>query len=101
MSVELAKKVIMENTNVQFGIFGVIDSSGYFPPKKFLNQFLMAGSDPCDQDGRMESWRPFALNEDEYEIIKEWWLAGHTGTTVDDLGEENWDGWAVEIIERM
>jgi len=101
MRVELAKKIIVQNTNVLYGIFGVIDSSRYFPPKKFLNQFLMAGSDPCDQDGRMDSWRPFTLNEDEYEIIKEWWLAEHTGSIVDDLGEENWDDWAVEIIQWM
>jgi len=101
MSVELAKKILVENTNVLYGIFGVVESSGYFPPQNFLNQFLVVGSDPCDQDGRMDSWRPFELNKDEYEIIKEWWLACHSGSVVDDLGEKNWDAWVVEIIERM
>jgi hypothetical protein len=61
-SVETAKKVLTANTAVLYGIFGTIESSGYFPPSKFLNQFLAQGNDPCDQDGRMSKWPPFTLS---------------------------------------
>jgi hypothetical protein len=71
--INLAKKVLLENTKVLYGIFGIINTSGFFPPRGFLNEFLEGGSDPCDQDGRMDSWIPFELSESEYEIIKKWW----------------------------
>jgi len=101
MSLKLAKNVLTENSKVLYGIFGVIESSGFFPPREFLNQFLLQGNDPCDQDRRMDNWPPFELNEIEYEKVKKWWLSIHPGSIVDDLGEENWDDWAVEIIERI
>jgi hypothetical protein len=37
-SVELAKNILSENAQVLYGIFGQIESSGYFPPKEFLNR---------------------------------------------------------------
>ena len=52
-----SKNILTENTNVLYGIFGIISTSGYFPSFYFLNEFLMQGSDPCDQDGRMEEWK--------------------------------------------
>ena len=60
---ELAKKVLKENSEVLYGTFGIIESSGFFPPINFLNDFLKIGSDPCDQDGRMDNWKPFSLND--------------------------------------
>jgi len=101
MSFELAKKTISDNSKVLYGIFGVIESSGYFPPFEFLNEFLMQGEDPCDQDGRMKSWKPFLLDEAEYSLIKNWWLSNHNEAIVNDLGASNWAGWANEIIEMV
>ncbi len=99
MNVELAKKVLSDNSKVLYGIFGVIESSGYFPPREFLNQFLDKGNDPCDQDGRMESWTPFILNAVEYDAVKVWWLSKYPGVVINDLGATSWDDWVVEIIE--
>jgi hypothetical protein len=52
-----------------------------FPPQKFLNEFLAAGYDSCDQDQRMGHWLPFTLSSQEYLEIEEWWIAGHAGAT--------------------
>src|ERR1700687_1673171 len=52
---DIAKQVLAANEAVLYGIFGVIGSSGYFPPRDFLNDFLRQGTDPCDQDGRMSA----------------------------------------------
>ncbi|WP_444919627.1 hypothetical protein ACJJID_11575 [Microbulbifer sp. CnH-101-G] len=100
MGVERAKRVLTENSKVLYGIFGIVELSGYFPPHNFLNQFLMQGNDPCDQDGRMDNWPPFKLSSREYNLVKDWWCSINPGTVVDDLGEESWSDWAVEIIER-
>lgn len=65
-----AIRILDANINVPYGIFSIIDGSGYFPPLAFLNAFLLQGSDPCDQDGRMGTWRPFALTSEEYATVK-------------------------------
>jgi hypothetical protein len=99
MSIESAKKVLAENSKVFYGIFGAIKASGYFPPRKFLNQFFERGSDPCDQDGRMDNWTPFELTEEEYDAILKWWFEDHPDVSVNDLGADNWNEWQSEIIE--
>jgi hypothetical protein len=68
---QLAKNVLLENATVMYGVFGVIEESGYFPPREFLNEFFMSGHDPCDQDRRMKPWIPFAVSDEEYLAIKE------------------------------
>ncbi|BFM51320.1 hypothetical protein [Marinomonas sp. THO17] len=98
--VALAKKVLSQNTKVLYGIFGIIDTSGYFPPRGFLNEFLLRGSDPCDQDGRMEEWIPFELSSEEYNLILLWWQSKYPGTVVDSLNSENWNDWVQEILEN-
>jgi hypothetical protein len=97
--IDLTKKVLSENTKVLYGIFGVIDTSGYFPPLPFLNEFLMGGSDPCDQDGRMECWEPFELSAEEYAIILSWWQSKYPNTVENNLSAENWSDWVQEILE--
>jgi hypothetical protein len=94
-----AKRVLDENAKVLYGIFGFISYSGYSPPLPFLNEFFLAGSDPCDQDGRMACWRPFTLMFSEYEVVKEWWLASHLSTVESQLGCECWGDWVQEILE--
>ena len=97
-SVELAKKILSENAQVLYGIFGQIESSGYFPPQEFLNEFLIHGSDPCDQDGRMNRWIPFTLSAENYEVIKEWWIRNNPGTIENSLGVNCWDDWIQVIL---
>jgi hypothetical protein len=53
---QLAKNVLLENATVLYGVFGVIEESGYFPPREFLNEFFMIGHDPCDQDRRLNHY---------------------------------------------
>ncbi len=95
-----AKRVLTENSKVLYGFFGVVESSGVFPPRDFLNEFLLVGYDPCDQDGRMENWPPFNLTHEEYTQVKEWWLQSHPGAQEDSLGESCWDDWATALLER-
>ena len=99
-AVDLAKRVLAENEAVLYGIFGVIAGSGSFPPRSVLNEFLLVGNDPCDQDGRMQSWRPFALTGDEYREVLEWWTAGHPGDVENSLGVSRWDDWVQEMLDR-
>lgn len=96
---DLAKSVLLENAEVTYGIFGIIENSGYFPPLPFLAEFFMGGSDPCDQDGRMPPWRPFSPTEAEYEALKSWWIALHPGTVESTLGAQSWDEWGQQILE--
>jgi hypothetical protein len=98
-SVEIAKQVLTANEAVLYGIFGVIGGSGRFPPRAFLNEFLAWGSDPCDQDGRMAPWKPFALSADEYRAVFAWWVAEHPGAVEDDLGAECWADWVQRVRE--
>ena len=98
-NVALAKRVLADNTEVLYGIFGFIKTSGYFPPCPFLNEFLVAGSDPCDQDGRMESWEPFELSSVEYSLILEWWQLKYPSSRENALKVESWDDWVQEILE--
>lgn len=98
-SVETAKKVLTANRAVLYGIFGIIESSGYFPPIKFLNQFLAQGSDPCDQDGRMRKWPPFTLSAQDYVEVKAWWLTHHPDAREDDLGTDSWDDWIQIMLD--
>jgi hypothetical protein len=98
--IALAKKVLTEDTKVLYGIFGVINTSGYFPPHKFLNEFFLIGNDPCDQDGRMTVWWPFKLSEDEYLKVFTWWKLEYPNTVVDNLGTDNWNDWVQEILEN-
>lgn len=99
-SFHAAKQVLTTNEAVLYGIFGVVSSSGIFPPQKFLNEFLMQGHDPCDQDRRMFSWQPFAMSAEEYRELKEWWVAGHVGTVEDDLAVDSFNDWVQEILNR-
>ncbi|MGU5763054.1 hypothetical protein [Aeromonas hydrophila] len=98
--IEKAKKVLTENSRVPYGIFGVVRGSGFFPPRFFLNEFLSAGSDPCDQDGRMASWIPFELTAEEYLEIIKWWVSLYPNSIEDALSQSSWQEWSVEIIER-
>jgi hypothetical protein len=99
-SLETAKQVLAANEKVLYGIFGVIGSSNFFPPQAFLNEFLMRGHDPCDQDGRMSAWQPFTVSPEEYHELKAWWVAGHAGATEASLGADGWDEWIQEILDR-
>lgn len=98
-NINQAKRVLDENTKVLYGIFGVIDGSGYFPPLSFLNEFFLVGCDPCDQDERMGRWRPFTLTSSEYEVVKAWWVASRPNTIESQLGCECWGDWVQEILE--
>jgi hypothetical protein len=97
--VDEAKRILIENSKVLYGIFGIVKGSGYFPPNEFLNQFLLKGSDPCDQDGRMKDWKPFALSSDNYLLVKEWWVRENPGTVEDSLGADDWMEWTLKILE--
>ena len=97
---ESAKQLLAANETVQYGIFGVIGSSGVFPPQEFLNEFLAQGNDPCDQDGRMSRWKPFNLSPEEYNQLLEWWLEDHPNAVKDRLGAECWDDWVQEVVDR-
>jgi hypothetical protein len=99
-SLEAAKQVLAADEEVLYGIFGMIGVSGSFPPRTFLNEFLMRDSDPCDQDGRMSDWQPFAMSPEEYGELKVWWMAGHPGAVEDSLGVENWDDWVQEVLNH-
>ena len=99
-NIDHAKRVLEDNTNVLYGIFGIISGSGYFPPLLFLNEFFLAGSDPCDQDGRMGRWRRFALTLSEYEVVKAWWIENNPNTIESQLGCDCWNDWVQEILER-
>jgi len=96
-AVDTAKLILEADEAVLYGIFGV-GRSGYFPPREFLNEFLMVGHDPCDQDRRMEGWQPFALSPGEYDEIKVWWVARHPRAVASDLGVGCWDDWVQVIL---
>ena len=96
--VDAAKRVLTADEAVLYGIFGVIGVSGYFPPREFLNEFLMVGSDPCDQDRRMRGWQPFFLSPTEYDEVKAWWVSGHSGAVTSDLGVGSWEEWIQVIL---
>jgi len=96
-NVREAKRILTTNTNVLYGIFGVIKDSGYFPPREFLNEFLESGSDPCDQDERMSRWAGFTLSREEYSEIKEWWLKRYPNSKVSNLNTNCWDDWSQEV----
>jgi len=96
--VATAKYVLKEDEDVLYGVFGHIGASGYFPPRQLLNEFLMIGTDPCDQDGLMAPWIPFALEPAEYDEVKAWWMGAHPGTLVSDLGAQSWDEWISAIL---
>ena len=97
-NLDTAKRVLTDNEAVLYGIFGHIGSSGYFPPCRFLNEFLTQGRDPCDQDGRMSAWTPFAVSPEEYLELKEWWIESHIGAVEANLGADCWDDWVQEIL---
>lgn len=99
-AVESAKRVLAADEAVLYGIFGVIGSSGYFPPRNFLNEFLMQGHDPCDQDQRLSGWQPFALSPEEYQEVKTWWTISHIGAVEDSLGKGSWNDWVQERLDR-
>ena len=98
-SVRSAKQVLAANEGVPFGIFGGVAASQVFPPCEFLNAFLMAGNDPCDQDERIGRWQPFTVTPQEHLAIKAWWVAAHPGALEDDLGAGNWDEWVQDILK--
>jgi hypothetical protein len=97
--IQTAQRILAADENVLYGIFGVVAASSFFPPHKFLNEFLVVGNDPCDQDNRMPSWNPFELSIDEYSDVKTWWISKHPGTTLSSLDVDNWDDWIQEVLE--
>lgn len=97
-TIETAMRVLKADEEVLYGIFGIIGTSAYFPPRDFLNEFFMVGSDPCDQDGRMSLWEPFALTPVEYDEVKAWWVTDHPGTVESDLGVGCWRDWVQVIL---
>lgn len=97
-TVKAAKRVLEANESVRYGIFGMIEDTGYFPPRAFLNEFLMVGDDPCDQDNLMGRWEPFSLSPEEYDDVKAWWVARHPGTVESDLGVGCWEDWMQVIL---
>lgn len=99
-NIENAQRILRTNSAILFGIFGAIEASNYFPPQDFINEFFLAGSDPCDQDGRMSDWKPFELNADEYLIVKDWWMALHPDAEVNSLGVTCWRDWVQKIIDE-
>lgn len=76
----------------------MVEESGYFPIRDFLNEFLAGGSDPCDQDGRMFKWEPFALTHEEYVVVRDWWISSHPDSVEDSLGETCWGDWVSHIL---
>jgi hypothetical protein len=44
---------------------------------------------------------PFALSPDEYNEVKAWWVAGHTGAIEDSLSAESWNDWVQEMLDRI
>lgn len=99
-AVEAAKRVLSADEAVLYGIFGVIGGAGFFPPRAFLNEFLVGGCDPCDQDGRMCPWQPFFVSPAEYDELKAWWVDNHPGAVEDSLGVACWDDWVQEVLNR-
>lgn len=99
-ALEVAKQVLAANERVLYGIFGVVGSSGLFPPQALLNEFLMRGHDPCDQDRRMAAWKPFTVSAEEYRELKAWWVAGHANAVEDALGVDGWDEWVQQMLNR-
>ena len=99
-SVAAAKRVLAADEMVQYGIFGIIGASGFFPPRSFLNEFLLVGCDPCDQDGRMGSWRPFILSSEEYDEVKAWWTAKHPDAVENDLTAKSWSDWVQLVLDQ-
>ncbi len=97
-AVDAAKRVLEADEQVPYGIFGHVGGSGYFPSREFLNEFLIVGCDPCDQDGRLARWMPFVLRSEEYDVIQRWWVAKHNGAVVSDLGAACWDEWVQRIL---
>lgn len=95
---ENAQRILRTNSAILFGIFGAIEASNYFPPRDFINEFFRGGSDPCDQDGRMSDWQPFALTPEEYLIVRDWWMASHPDAQEDSLGESCWSDWVQNIL---
>ncbi len=100
IEVTKVKKILSENLKVPYGIFGVIESTRYFPPRELLNQFLYKGYDPCVQYGKMNNWKPTVLNENQYSSIVEWWQIEHSNIKVDSLDKTNWNEWTNAILEE-
>jgi hypothetical protein len=96
--IDFAINLLRENEATLFGIFGVVASSSVFPSRPFLNEFFMLGRDPCDQDGRMSPWVPFALSKDEFELVKANWIQEHPGAKEDALGAADWNDWIQAIL---
>src|SRR5438034_11340182 len=99
--IERAKAVLAENSTMPFGIFGVVAGSKRFPPRELLNEFLMGGSDPCDQDQRMVPWPPFMLSADEFAAVEAWWQSVHPGSVTDWVVMDSWHDWTAQLIESI
>lgn len=90
---DTAKKVLTTSL-----YFRGIASSDYFPPRLFLNEFLMKGCHDWDQDRITEDWTPFVLSPDEYDEVKTWWLAKNPRSVESDFGAGGWDHWIQVIL---
>ncbi|MGY8769420.1 MAG: hypothetical protein ACKVH8_13460 [Pirellulales bacterium] len=99
--VRLAKNVLKADIEGLYGVMGHVGNSDYPPPRKFLNEFFEEGHDSCDQDGRIPSWEPFSLDEDEYKEIKQWWINQYPDATEDSLGVESWGDWVFIILHEL
>jgi hypothetical protein len=79
--------------------FNFVGGTSYFPPRAFLNEFLLHGSDPLIQDRYLNEWKPFELSPEEYRDVLAWWVANHPGAVEDALGAESWDDWLAVIFQ--
>jgi hypothetical protein len=97
-STESAKAVLTASTQAGYGYFNHIAGTDYFPPRSFLNEFLLIGHETWDQDRMHPEWTPFVLSPDDYADVKAWWVASHPNAVESDLGAEGWDHWLGLIL---
>ena len=98
MDEQRAISILDKNRSVLYGAFTMIENT--FPPREILNDFLLTGSDACDQDGKMAKWKPFSLSENSYSKVFDWWKEEYPQAKIESLGSTNWSEWLFELLER-
>ncbi len=95
---ELVKKIVGESPT-----FKIIDGETYFPPLKVMNDFLIQGHDPADQDDLYPRWNPFEIDENTYRQLKLWWITDNPDAKEDWLGlnESESHLWFTEAYDRI